>query len=161
MKLYLMRHGEAEIDGLDKDRILSIMGRQDVSLLAGFLRPLHIEVTHFFHSDKTRAIETANIMATAIRTTEPRMVRQELDPISPIETIVTELPTCVGDVFLVGHMPYMGKLASYLATGDELLAQYDMLPGTLLCFESVGYFANWQLRWMLSPQLLRPCLAVS
>ena len=154
MKIYLMRHGEAEPFGQDKDRILSTAGKNDVNNLSHFLKQQPLKVTHFFHSNKMRAIETASIMSTAIHSTYPMTERQELDSDASIQLLLTELPAWEGNVFLVGHMPYMGKLASYLSTANENLAHFAIEPGCLLCLESAGYKSQWQLAWMINPRRL-------
>lgn len=154
MKLYLMRHGDAEPFGPDKNRVLSAQGKHDITCLSHFLAPLKINVAHFFHSDKIRAIETASIMSAAIQSASPFVIRQELDSMASIQLLVDEIPALEGDTFLVGHMPYMGKLASFLTTGQEHLAHYAILPGTLLCFEGEPYQERWQLTWMLNPHQL-------
>lgn len=154
MKIYLMRHGEAESAGKDKDRRLSQAGKNDVTKLAAFLHPLNLTVDHFFHSDKMRAIETATIIATAIYSRSPMLMRKELDSMSSIHELLDELPTLSGDILLVGHMPYMGKLASFLTAAHENVANYAIEPGCIICFEAGGFRSNWQLAWMINPRQL-------
>lgn len=153
MNIYLMRHGEAEVSGNDRDRALSDQGRQDVISIANFLKPLDLEVVHFFHSDKTRAIQTASILSTVIRSRHPLIAREELDSFAPISLIFDEIANWEGDVILVGHMPFMGKLASFLAMGQEDYNFFNIEPGCLLYFQEAGYL-RWQLAWMLNPRML-------
>lgn len=156
MKLYLMRHGEAELGGPDNERALSAKGKGSVLQLAHFLSPLKLEIAHLFHSDKLRASETASLIERALQLKYPKLVRPDLDPNAAIHDFLNELSFSAGDVFVVGHLPYLGKLASYLTTGNEYLAHYAIQPGSLLCFEVSGYSSQWQLVWMMNPALLLP-----
>src|SRR5579871_5447363 len=105
MKIYIMRHGEADPEGKDNERQLSKQGRQDVSQLARFIKPLQLTVTHSFHSEKIRAIETSAIMLTAMHTIHAPLARPDLDPNADIDSMISELTQLTGDVLLVGHLP--------------------------------------------------------
>jgi phosphohistidine phosphatase len=153
VKLYLLRHGEANEARSDNERSLSTAGIENITRLAEFIHPLQLTITHFFHSHKMRAIQTAGIIQPAIKTIEQAVVRTELDPLASIHDLMTESSSWQGDVMLVGHMPYLGKLASFLATGNERLANFAIEPGCLLCFEITGY-SYWQLNWMINPKEL-------
>ena len=63
MRLYLTQHGLAVPKDVDPDRPLSEQGRQDVRRLADFLGHAGVRVEQFLHSSKTRAEQTAAILA--------------------------------------------------------------------------------------------------
>ena len=65
MKLYLVRHGEAKDEREDPERHLTEKGLRDVKRLAAYVVSEHmnIKVDRIVHSGKTRALETAEVMA--------------------------------------------------------------------------------------------------
>ena len=63
MRLYLVQHGQAKSEELDPQRGLTEQGVQDVERLAAFLKPLSLAVQVVWHSGKTRAAQTAEILA--------------------------------------------------------------------------------------------------
>ncbi len=66
MRIYLTQHGEALAKDVDRERPLSEQGRADVQRLAEFLRDKGVRVEHIWHSGKTRAEQTAALIADAI-----------------------------------------------------------------------------------------------
>ncbi|MGH8743981.1 MAG: histidine phosphatase family protein, partial [Burkholderiales bacterium] len=71
MKLYLLQHGDALPEEVNPNRSLSERGREDVKRLAEFVGTHGIRVKSVYHSGKTRARETAEIvtarMATSVK----------------------------------------------------------------------------------------------
>ena len=61
MKIYLARHGEAEL--LDTDPGLSDRGKQQATELAQMLKAKTISIPTIYHSGKQRTLETAEIIA--------------------------------------------------------------------------------------------------
>lgn len=79
-------------------------------------------------------------------------IHDDLQPNSPAEKIVSELEKRNSDLMLVGHLPYMEKLASFLLSGLEENDLVAFERGAVLCLErSTG---KWRVRWMLVPDLL-------
>ena len=66
MRIYLTQHGLAVPKDVDPDRPLSEQGRQDVQRLADFLKNTGAQVEQVLHSGKTRAEQTATILAPAL-----------------------------------------------------------------------------------------------
>ena len=71
MFLYLVQHGEALTKEADPDRPLSEAGRANVEHLAGFLAGRSLRVARVLHSGKTRARQTAEILAAALAPDAP------------------------------------------------------------------------------------------
>lgn len=63
MLLYLVQHGEAKREDEDPARGLTEKGAKDVKKVAQLLQNKILSLSHVFHSNKTRAIETARIFA--------------------------------------------------------------------------------------------------
>jgi len=66
MRIYLTQHGEALAKDVDRERPLSEQGRADVQRLAEVLREKGVRVEQIWHSRKTRAEQTAALIADAI-----------------------------------------------------------------------------------------------
>ena len=54
---------------------------------------------------------------------------------------------------LVGHLPYMSKLASLLLCGDETKPVIAFQTGGVLCLQRAGRDA-WSVRWMVTPNIV-------
>ena len=63
MKLYLMQHGDAVSADIDSDRPLSKQGLHDVERLGVFLAKAPFQPARFVHSGKTRARQSAELLA--------------------------------------------------------------------------------------------------
>lgn len=151
MKIYLVRHGESSTTGQENTRPLSKKGKSDVKALAKFIAPLKLKVTYLYHSNKLRAFETAKILLPSIKVENPMLTRIELDPLAPISPLLDEIYAADNDVLLVGHMPFMGKLVSYLVTGKENPDIVAFKAGSMVCLEQKER-ERWLICWMHAPK---------
>ncbi len=59
---------------------------------------------------------------------------------------------------VVGHLPFMGRLAAYLVAGSEDAVVAAFQPGTVVCLERADGDEDggggWALAWMVRPELL-------
>lgn len=116
MKLWVLRHGEAEPYGSrpDSERELTDHGRQEV--LSSAARLMGQPLTAIYASPYLRAQQTAQLVREAlgfepeIRTVE--WLTPEVDPDRVAEQLVS-----VSNVLLVSHNPLVGNLLSYLQHG--------------------------------------------
>ena len=79
--------------------------------------------------------------------------RRGLDPLDPPEPVAREAAIWTQDVMLVGHLPFMGRLASRLIAGSEEGEWLGFRPGSLACLEKRPG-GGWTLLWMVNPELL-------
>ncbi len=63
MVLYLGQHAEAKNKEIDPERDLTEKGLIDIEVVSHHLKRLNVEVQEIFHSGKTRAQSTAQILA--------------------------------------------------------------------------------------------------
>jgi phosphohistidine phosphatase len=119
LNLYLVRHGEALSKDLDPERGLSDRGREDARETGRLLKDQGVKVTDIRSSQKARARQTAEIIASQLgNTTGVRQV-DGLAPNDPADPIAREMETAREDVMLVGHLPFLPTLAMrLLATGQ-------------------------------------------
>ncbi len=153
MRLYVVQHGEAVPKELDPDRPLSEKGRLDVERLAAFLARLGVRVERLYHSGKTRARQTAELLQWAVAPRRAPEERQGLGPEDPVAPWVAEIETWGEDALIAGHMPFVGRLVGRLAAGDESRAVVAFVPGTAVCLER-NPGGGWAVVWMVRPELL-------
>lgn len=152
MQLYLVQHGEALSKDIDPDRALSEAGRKDVQRLASFLAG-KVRVARVLHSGKTRARQTAEILAAAAA---PDLKAEQfggLNPNDPVESFVQHVEEWDENLVVVGHLPFMAKLVARLTTGIEERAIVAYRPGCIVCLETEEG-SGWQVQWMIRPGLL-------
>lgn len=116
MKLWVLRHGEAEPHGTrpDSERTLTAHGREEVLRAAAQLigQPL----TAIYASPYQRAQETAEIVRTALGFAPEIRIVDWLTPDTDPDKVAEQLVS-VSDVLLVSHNPLVGNLLSYLQHG--------------------------------------------
>jgi phosphohistidine phosphatase len=155
MHIYLTQHGQAVSKDLDPDRPLSEEGRDGVRRLADFLMKAGLRVNRVLHSGKTRAEQTAAILAAVLTSGGEPEAHAGLRPNDPPETVAREIAVWSVDTLIVGHLPFLGRLASLLLASapDRPLLAFE--PGSMACLERVPE-GHWVLAWMVRPELLAP-----
>jgi phosphohistidine phosphatase len=155
MRLLLVQHGLALPKDVDPDRPLSAEGRTDVERLADFLGHTGLRFERVLHSGKTRAIQTAALLAGALAAGREPEASSGLSPNDPVEPVAKALAADGPDTLLVGHLPFLERLASLLLAGDPDGPAIAFRPGSAACLEG-GPDGGWSLAWMLRPELLAP-----
>jgi phosphohistidine phosphatase len=153
MKLYLLQHGDALPEEVNPERPLSKLGREDVKHLAEFVGKNDIRVKHVYHSGKTRARETADIVAAKMAAGAKIEATTGLNPNDPVEPWAKQINNWQEDSLLVGHMPFMERMTAYLLSGNSSSQFVAFKPGSMLCLER-NESGDWAIAWMLRPELL-------
>jgi phosphohistidine phosphatase len=153
MKLYLVQHANAVSKDEDPDRPLSEQGRADLAKVADFVHPLKIEVDYLWHSKKSRAVQTAEILSEVVKTRKSINERDDINPNDEITALVKDLSKIDGDVMVVGHMPFLGRLASELLSGSENANTVRFRQGGIVCL-NYDKDTGWQIEWMITPDVL-------
>ena len=153
MKVYLVQHGNALTKDVNQDRPLSKEGRRDVEKIAAFIKPLNISMVSLWHSGKTRAAQTAEILAGAVKSTEGVIQRDGLSPNDDVTKVKDELTGIKQDIMIVSHLPFLSKLASLLISGSTETETAVFKQGSIVCLQTDDG-NHFQLGWMVTPQLL-------
>jgi len=153
MKLYLVQHAKAASTDVDPERPLTEEGRQDIQKVAAFIKPLNLSVDYLWHSSKTRAIQTAEILAEVIKINKEKIEREGLTPNDDVPAVKDELASAQQDTMIVSHMPFVSKLASLLLTDREFAGTVAFRQGGIVCLSS-SEPNQWQIEWMVIPELL-------
>ena len=153
MKLYLVQHGDAVAKDVDPERPLSERGQQDVQAMAGFLSQAGIRARWVQHSGKRRAEQTAAMLAEAVLITGRPQAVPGIAPNDDVGVFADGIAGWTQDTLVVGHLPFMARLAALLLTGDAEGEPLCYRPGTVVCLERRAT-SGWCLSWMLGPELL-------
>lgn len=154
MKLYLVQHGEACTKDINAKRPLTTQGRADIDRLALFLKQAGVQVVRVLHSEKLRAKQTAEILASAIAPGVELEVSGLINPNDNPRAFDWQSECWDKNMLVVGHLPFMAKLVSYLIAKDESCVITAYQPGSIVCLEHYGD-ESWQLNWMIRPELLQ------
>lgn len=152
MKLYLVRHAEARSEAEDPERDLSPEGVRTVQKMAEFLRKNRLRVDVIRHSGKKRAEHTAEILAGSFLSKKGLEARSGLSPNDDVGNIADELEECVDDTVIVGHLPFLSRLASHLLTGRRDRETVDFACGCVLCLAREDN--DWRVSWCLAPEIV-------
>src|SRR4030042_2330672 len=152
MKLFLVQHAKATSKEIDPERPLTEEGRRDVEKVAAFIKPLNLAVSFLWHSGKTRARQTAEILAEVITIGNEMAAHNGLAPNDDVQAIKEQIVSVRQDVMIVGHLPFLAKLASLLLTGSESAGTVAFKQGGIICL-SCEDKNQWQIDWMITPDL--------
>jgi phosphohistidine phosphatase len=158
MKLYLVQHGEAKSKAEDRQRPLTERGRENVAQVAAFAATAGLQVGQIRHSGKRRAEETASVLAEHLSPAEGVVAIPGLAPKDDVRPVAEALlpPKVGGDeggaVMLVGHLPFLDRLASLLVVGDADHSIVRFQMGGIVCL--VREEKNWTVGWIVTPDMI-------
>lgn len=153
MLLYLVRHGEALPDSSDDQRRLSHQGIKDVRAVAHFLKEKKVHILAIYHSTKTRARQTAELLSADLQTKKNLIEKAGMGPSDPVKGTADLIDQQRKDVMFVGHMPFMGDLVSLLITG-ELGRNIVSFPTAGVVILEKSAKTSWVIRDAISPKML-------
>ncbi len=150
MFLYLVQHGEAKKEEEDPSRGLSKRGMDDVWKTAAFARERVSSAVSIFHSGKTRALQTARIIADFVKPEVDAVEAGSLAPMDDPGIWAGKLREMAGHVMLVGHLPHLAKLAGLLLCGSAEHPVVDFKMGGIVCLKRSDE-GRWALEWAVTP----------
>ena len=156
MNIYLVQHGNPVPKEEDPDRPLSAQGRIDVEKMASFLKRSGVRIEEVFHSKKTRARQTAELIAAILNPGITPMEKRGLSPMDDVQVIAEELEQSEQDLMLVGHLPHLARLSSFLITGGEDKPVIRFQQGGVVCLKRDQEYKGWTIAWVLIPEILFP-----
>jgi phosphohistidine phosphatase len=163
MELYVIRHAIAEPLGKhnefsDEKRSLTDEGRDRLGEITKGLRRLGVQFDLLLTSPLTRAIQTAEIIATAFDIGAKEIQRTaNLAPGASAVALIAEIKSHTGveSVALVGHQPDLGVLVSGII--GSAAPSLQLKKGGVCCVnvtETVPVLRG-DLVWLLTPKQLR------
>ena len=154
MQVYLVQHGASKSEAEDPQRGLTDEGQGVVERTAEHLAGVGIPIDRIEHSDKLRARQTAEILASKLK---PRSGTSQISGLAPnddIKSIRLRLQEEEKNLMLVGHLPYLSRLLSSLLLVEEDRPLVDFRMGGVVCLERLENRV-WRLLWALTPELLK------
>ena len=150
MTLYLVQHGISLPKDEDPQKGLSDQGSTEVNRIADTAKGYGVQVSRICHSGKTRARQTAEIFASAL---EPEQGIQEKVGLNPLDDVVAFAASInnADDVMLVGHLPFMERMCTYLITGNTDKPVFKFQNGGIVCMDIDADSQSWIIKWTLMP----------
>jgi phosphohistidine phosphatase len=155
MDLFLMQHGEAMAETDDPARPLTMAGRAAVERVAVRAQATGVRVDRCLHSGKLRAEQTALVLAGAIARGTRVEAREGLAPNDPVAPVAQWLRESVEDssIALVGHLPFLDRLASLLISGNENVQVIQFQMGGLIKLVPKQQGAGFAVAWAIPPEI--------
>jgi phosphohistidine phosphatase len=148
VNFYLVRHGDALSAAENPQRPLSFDGRRHVQQTAGMALERSIQVSAIYHSGILRAKETAEILAERMSVATVAELSGLLPEDDPA-IVKAELEAANDSIVLVGHLPFMSRLAGLLINGDPERPGVEFFPATMVC--CVRSTTHWRMSWVVAP----------
>lgn len=155
MNLYLVQHAESKPKEEDPQRSLSDKGKTDVEKVAAFVAEhTTLKVGRIIHSGKTRAQQTAEVLARYLNPPEGVSAAEGLEPLADPSIWTNRLAEEKEDLMLVGHLPHLDKLAAKLVCGDTAKSVVAFQNSGVVCLAKDDS-SDWSLHWMVTPRMLK------
>jgi len=155
MAIYLVQHGMSASKDVDPAKGLTSRGRVETERIAQVANSYGIKVGRIVHSGKTRAEQTAAIFHQVMELQAPLEVVSGINPLDNVRTFAgTIIPE--SDIMVVGHLPFMQSLVSYLTTGSEEILVYRFQNSGIVCLsadENTSGKLDWFIKWTLNPNI--------
>ena len=151
MALFLVQHGVALPKDVDPDPGLSQKGQAEVQRIADVAKGYEVTLDRIIHSGKKRALETAEIFAMALGPARGVHQADGLKPLDDVAAFYAGLDS-EEDVMLVGHLPFMSRLAGWLVNGNPDMPVFAFQNGGIVCLERRDS-RYWIVKWSLSPRI--------
>ena len=151
MRVYIVRHGKAASSDVDPQRGLTQAGRAQVEKVAGHLKSLNLSVDCVWHSGKTRAEQTAESLGRALNPPGGVVAVSGLDPKDDVRPVAEALEREAQPVMLVGHLPFLERLAGRLLVGDEERSPVEFRTAGIVCLSYEE--GRWRVAWVATPEM--------
>jgi phosphohistidine phosphatase len=152
MALYLVQHGKSLPKDQDPDQGLSAEGIAETERIAKMAEDAGFSVSQIKHSVKTRARQTAEIFAGALN---PKQGIREVSGIKPLDDVAAYAANIdpVEDIMLVGHLPFMERITSFMITGSTDKPIFKFQNSGIVCLDKDPEAQVWVIRWALMPKI--------
>lgn len=154
MKLLLVQHAEAKPEEEDPDRPLSEKGLSEIHKTAAFInKQINLKINSIKHSPKTRARQTAEILAKFMNPSVGVSEAEGLKPLDDPSIWVDRLSNEKENIILVGHLPHLCGLASQLLCQDKSRTLINFQTGGAVFMER-DESGSWTVCWIIIPEIL-------
>lgn len=150
MALFLVQHGLSLPKETDPERGLSDEGRTATLRIAEVASHYSIPVKQIVHSGKKRASMTAELFQAALL---PGHASTAVAGIKPNDDVMAfaESADLDSGMMVVGHLPFMERLVSFLTTGSADNCVYRFQNSGIVCLDKDD--TGWFIKWTLNPDI--------
>jgi phosphohistidine phosphatase len=152
MALFLVQHGKSLSKDVDPDQGLSEEGISETGRIANVAKEYAVSVKRIKHSVKSRARSTAEIFASAFN---PEGGIQEVEGLKPMDDVAAFAKGInpEEDLMLVGHLPFMERMTSYLTTGEVDRTVFKFQNSGIVCLDQDPESQTWFIKWTIMPHI--------
>ena len=151
MALFLVQHGKSLPREKDPEQGLSKEGLAETQTMAALAAENNVQVMRILHSGKKRALQTAEIF---VKVLEPEGGMSRGAGLAPLDD-VTAFGAMLDNgenIMVVGHLPFMEKLVSFLVTGNQERVLVKFQNSAVVCLDTEDVSGQWFIRWALFPR---------
>ena len=152
MAVFLVQHGKSLGKEEDPEQGLSQKGIDDVTRIAEVASGYGVKVASIAHSRKKRARQTAEIFASALKPVGDMEEKDGLKPLDDVTAFAGSLRP-QSQLMVVGHLPFMERLTSFLITGNVDLPVFKFQNGGIVCLDEGPEGKSWVIKWTLMPEI--------
>lgn len=156
MNLFVIRHAiaeEAPEGQADSERALTDEGIKKAKKAVRGMREVGIDFDRILTSPWTRAVQTAELLASLCD--EPPIATQLLAQM-PRSELLAQIAELAEDTAVVGHEPWLSELVAWLAFGDTRHGDaLELKKSCVVWLEGSAVPGGMAIRAMLPPSMLR------
>ena len=152
MAIYLVQHGKCLSKEQDPEKGISKTGAEETERIAQVAAGYKVNVNRIIHSEKKRALQTADIFS---RLLTPAEGVEKGEGLKPLEDVTVWAPKLASseNLMLVGHQPFMEKLTGLLTTGSEDMIPFKFQNSGIVCLDRHADSNKWFIQWSLMPNI--------
>jgi phosphohistidine phosphatase len=153
MSLYLVQHGKSLPKEVDSEQGITDQGRIEVQKVAVKAREMSVSVARIIHSGKKRALQTAEILSRHLTPGRAAVAHEGLNPVDNAAAFALTLSGSE-NLMVVGHLPFMERLAAQLITGSPHKPVIRFRNGGIVYLEFEKERMTWVILWALLPEMV-------
>jgi phosphohistidine phosphatase len=167
LDLYLLRHGDsgkgmAVAGGNTGDVPLTIVGREEIAIIARSVKALNLRFCAIVTSPLKRAVQTAKIIAKVLAIEDRISIWNDLVPEGNRSKLYNRLNqyTRESSILMIGHEPYLSNIMYdmiFQKNRVNQLGRINLKKAGLAKIRVISLTPNisGELRWLLTPRILK------
>jgi len=152
MALYLIQHGKSLPKDEDPEKGLSSEGIAETKRIAEVAKAYNVLVSGITHSGKTRARQTAEIFESILKPEQGIQESSGLNPLDDVTAFADKIDSAANRM-LVGHLPFMERMTSFLITGSIETPVFKFQNSGIVCLDKYPNTPFWVIKWSLMPNI--------
>jgi phosphohistidine phosphatase len=152
MALFLVQHGKSLPKDEDPKKGLSSEGIAETNRIAEVAKAYNVLVAGITHSGKTRARQTAEIFESILKPEQGIQESSGLNPLDDVTAFADKIDSAANRM-LVGHLPFMERMTSFLITGSMETPVFKFQNSGIVCLDKYPTTPFWVIKWTLMPNI--------